>query len=320
MKSVRRGTALGAVVALTAGAMLLAGGAPSGAAPQSQTFTFTGAPELFAVPAGVHAITVDAFGASGGAGVDTLGGLGGRATAVVCVTPGETLQVNVGGVGGDGVESDAVSQGDSESTPSEDVGALVVSAGGFNGGGASGDGSTPGGGGGGASDVRRGPYGLEDRLIVAGGGGGGGGADNEAEGDGGAGGGLEGTPGEDSVAFEPGSESIGGGGGTQTTGGAGGTNDATAEDGAFGVGGAGGEGDEQNDTGGGGGGGWYGGGGGGGDVGEDGDDGAGGGGGSGFGPTGVVFETGVSDGDGELTISWDPDADPGDCLVVRFTG
>jgi hypothetical protein len=52
----------------------------------------------------------------------------------------------------------------------------------------------------------------------------------------------------------------------------------------------------------------------------------GGGGGSGFGPPGVAFETGVREGDGVVTITYDPDA--GGCpqpvaVVVaepRFTG
>jgi hypothetical protein len=52
----------------------------------------------------------------------------------------------------------------------------------------------------------------------------------------------------------------------------------------------------------------------------------GGGGGSGFGPAGVAFETGVREGDGVVTITYDPDA--GGCpqavaAVVaepRFTG
>ncbi|MDQ6853216.1 MAG: hypothetical protein M3046_05910, partial [Actinomycetota bacterium] len=61
-------------------------------------------------------------------------------------------------------------------------------------------------------------------------------------------------------------------------------------------------------AGGGGGGGLFGGGGGAGDnaAGEE-DGGAGGGGGSGFGPAGVAFETGVREGDGVLTITFDPD-------------
>jgi hypothetical protein len=56
------------------------------------------------------------------------------------VIPGEVLQLNGGGAGGPG-------------------------GGGFNGGGAPGPDAA---GGGGASDVRRAPYGLADRLIVAG--------------------------------------------------------------------------------------------------------------------------------------------------------
>src|SRR5687768_4956970 len=182
-----RGVVLGAVVALSTGAMLLAGGTTSGAAPQTENFGFTGASELFQVPAGVYAITVEAFGAAGGAGDDGApAGNGGMATAVVCVTPGEILQVNVGGMGADGITGDddlRTSEDDSDVTGREspDVSPQVESEGGFNGGGHALDtGSNIGGGGGGASDVRRGAFGLADRLIVAGGGGGSGG-DSEAD-------------------------------------------------------------------------------------------------------------------------------------------
>ena len=324
-RGIRRGVVVGAVAALSAGAMLLAGGTPSGAAPQSQQFGFTGASELFQVPAGVYAITVDAYGARGGAGADDgelvpLGGLGGRATAVVCVTPGEILQVNVGGAGEDaGPSGDALGAGDdltADRVPAiaGDVGVQAV--GGFNGGGDAPNTSTPSGAGGGATDIRRGAFALSDRLVVAGGGGGAGGADNDAtppNSEGGDGGGLVGGDGGEShTGIPPGL------GGTQTAGGAAGTGDLTAAAGTFGEGGDGGIGAFNNDAGGGGGGGWYGGGGGSGDI--AGDDGGGGGGGSGFGPAGVAFETGVNDGDGSLLISWDPVADPGACLVVRFTG
>jgi hypothetical protein len=43
-------------------------------------------------------------------------------------------------------------------------------------------------------------------------------------------------------------------------------------------------------------------------TGEPTDFGGGGGGGSGFGPAGVAFETGVREGDGVVTITFDPDA------------
>src|SRR5688500_18885548 len=74
--------------------------APVSAQADSETFDFTGAPESFTVPECVSQITVDAFGAEGGGFIGTA--FGGRATATIDVTPGETLEINVGGRGGDG--------------------------------------------------------------------------------------------------------------------------------------------------------------------------------------------------------------------------
>jgi hypothetical protein len=293
--------------AAVAGALIagtIAGGSVAGAgtAASEESFAFTGAVQEFTVPADVCSLTVDALGAAGNEEQGSIvelqpqggftpqgefpfiagGGLGGSATATIEVTPGEVLFVHVGGQGG---------------------GTADAYAGGFNGGG---DGAnaefSPSGGGGGASDVRRGAGGVEDRLVVAGGGGGGG---AEGTGVGGDGGGTAGTDGAES-----GDGSAGGLGGTQTAGGAGGADDPTAGAGALGVGGVGGSGDNENDGGGGGGGGYYGGGGGAGDTDDaESDDGGGGGGGSGFGPAGTVFETGVNEGDGGVTLTWT--AEPG---------
>jgi hypothetical protein len=144
---------------------LIAAAPSGGAAPSCAgtititcTFSFTGAADSFTVPAGVTQLTVEAFGAQGGAGVSTAGGEGGRTKAVLAVTPGAVLQVNVGGHGGDG---------------SSVAGGTV----GFNGGGAGGFAtlagtSGAGGGGGGSSDVRAGGTTLADRVVVAAGGGG----------------------------------------------------------------------------------------------------------------------------------------------------
>ena len=230
------------------------------------TYTWT-------VPAGVAQATFDVFGAEGSPGEDgPAGGRGGRATATIAVTVGQEFQINVGAAGG-------------------------ITTGGFNGGGAGAVGHVrDGGGGGGASDVRTGaaPYGLEDRVIV-GGGGGGASASGRDGGLGGAGGGSDGLPGVNG-------EAGGGGGGSQAgagAGGAGGPGDENGENGSAGQGGRGGG--SANDGGGGGGGGYYGGGGGGG-----GDNvGGGGGGGSGFGPAGVVFETGPQAGNGKVVITYD---------------
>jgi hypothetical protein len=233
------------------------------AGPTSVTFNFTGTVQTFTVPAGVSQITVDAFGAQGGGG----GGLGGRATATFSVTPGETLQVTVGGQG-------------------LDIG-FGTGSGGFNGGGSGGGGfgQTTAPGGGGASDVRRGAAGFDARVVVAGGGGG------RAEG--GAGGGTTGGAGNAGAAQ-------GGGGGTQSAGGAGGAGGLfNGSPGTLGGGGSGAPfpGVPGATSGGGGGGGLFGGGGGAGGA-----PGAGGG-GSGFTLDGTGLVSGVRTGNGLVTIT-----------------
>ncbi|MGI4869561.1 MAG: glycine-rich protein [Janthinobacterium lividum] len=189
------------------------------------TFTYTGGPQTYTVPAGITALTVEATGAAGAAGSNGIGGgLGARVQTTLAVTPGQVLTLYVGGAGSG------------------------FGAGGYNGGG---PGSLynyyQGGGGGGASDVRRSvtapSTALAERLLVAGGGGGGGGAFSGGGGSGGApngadGGGLNGAP--------------GGLGATQTAGGSVG--------GALGQGGLANS-AASNGGGGGGGGGYYGGGG-----------------------------------------------------------
>jgi hypothetical protein len=89
---------------------------------------------------------------------------------------------------------------------------------------------------------------------------------------------------------------------------------ATGSPGALGTGGGGGAGiGTSGDGGGGGGGGYYGGGGGGGGA-----SGGGGGGGSGFGPSGVVFNSGVRSGDGLVTITY-TEAPPADTTPPKVT-
>lgn len=239
------------------------------------TYTFT-------VPDDLTEVTAAAFGAQGGDQRGAGGAPGGSATAPLDVTPGATLQINVGGRGADG------------------SGGVGGGAGGFNGGGRGGDSQVrpeldaPGGGG--ASDIRIGGTALADRVLVGGGGGGAGtgSADNGLPG--GAGGGATGGA----------AGGFSGRGGTQTEGGAGGVSGTrSGEPGVAGTGGAGSAGGEGG--GGGGGGGLFGGGGG---VGVA-LGGGGGGGGSGFGPAGVVFETGVRSGDGLVTITYElPDEIP----------
>lgn len=275
------------------------------------------------VPTGVVCANFDVYGANGGDGGAAeavpgdvqaaiggsyeggSGGKGGRTTATIAVTPGETIYLNVGGYGRGG---DSVFD---NSGPS---------VGGENGGGAGGpgyveQGSPGGGGGGGASDVRRGGTGLDQRIIVAGGGGGGGGAGFANDGGAGGAGGDPGLPGGDgqnllslSVDAQNGDAlGGGGGGGTQTGGGAAGSQNAVSvsDPATPGTAGQGGDGATDYHGGGGGGGGWFGGGGGGTSSGAY--SAGGGGGGSSRGPTGATFVTGVgatNDDNGKIVVTW----------------
>ena len=269
------------VFSISAAAALLAGcgasqlpGAtsPSGVAPfaftHHKTFRYTGKKQTFKVPNGVTRIRVIAVGASGAGKIIADGG---RVSAVIPVSPSETLAIYVGGAG-------------------------ASTAGGFNGGGAGGQATTASGydsyggyGAGGASDVREGGDALKDRVIVAGGAGGQGGAltgDYKFGGRGGQGGALTGGLGKAGCCKHYGGD--GGAGGTQSQGGSGGNGDANpGESGQLGYGGGGGSGCDRpscpypSGGGGGGGGGFYGGGGGGGSAfyGSQGSSGGGGGGG-----------------------------------------
>lgn len=226
-------------------------------------FSYTGAVQTYVVPPGVTSLEIEVFGAQGGANWVNNVNYGGYTKGVLNVSPGEILELYVGGQ------------------------ASTIS-GGFNGGG---NGEGAGKGGGGGTDVRRFPYSLNDRIIVAGGGGGAG-YWNNLHVVGGVGGGLNGAPGY----REPGDP--GGLGGTQTEAGLSGTclsfnNPITA--GSFGQGGSpSGCGCEGY----GGGGGWYGGAGSG--------NCRGGGGGSGYvlpSATGIVQTAGIRSGNGQITIS-----------------
>jgi hypothetical protein len=191
---------------------------------QTQTFNYTGSVQNFTVPVGVTSITVDASGAQGNANNlnNGVGGLGGRVLATLSVTPGEVLQIKVGG------------------------GGSVTATGGFNGGGttpAADCVSATGGGGGGASDIFRSPYTYNSTfaLVVAGGGGGAGGARVGSCGPGGGGAGGGGWYGGGGGG---GYDGLGGGGGTQIAGGAlgasgfsGGGNGSAGVQGLAGIGG-----------------------------------------------------------------------------------
>ncbi len=264
------------VVGAVWGLFMAAGPFTAAADPQSclGSFGYTGAKVSCVIPPGVSAVHVVAVGGQGGTvpSADAMGsggGLGAIVKSNLAVTPGEILDVYVGGNGGSL--------------------ATAVNAGGFNGGGAGGeDGDfnqeivafTSGSGGGGASDVRPQNGSLDQRLIVAGGGGGYGGGVNYHNYAAGGAGGDAGQPGGTAVGFGASTcsdvcDGEGGGPGIQSDGGAGGygcprlTETNSAPDGLSGALGAGGAGSNPAlinsgaGGGGGGGGGWYGGGGGG---------------------------------------------------------
>ncbi len=249
------------------------GGGGGGAEPGTGTATYTGADQPFVVPSGVTSLNVEMAGAEGAVGQGTYaGGKGVVITFDMAVTPGETLQLHVGG-----------------------------RATGYNGGGA--PGSADAGYGGDASDIRQGGNDLADRVAVAGGGGGGGrgGTFGETSGAGGKAG-LNGTAGANGTGGD--AQGNGGAGATTSAGGAGGVSGGyNGSAGALGTGGAG-NGSGSRGNGGGGGGGYYGGGGGGGNASFSWSSGGGGGGGSSLIP---AFGSVVSDthtGDGYITVSW----------------
>lgn len=145
----------------------------SSAPAAAQTFTFSGSEQTYTVPAGITKLDVSMSGGDGGAAnpngvtAQAPGGHGGTVSAVLAVSPGEVLYVEVGGAGNS-----------------------AAAVGGWNGGGApsvnpdpDAQATPPSGSGGGATDVRTVSCGsacpgstasLESRLLVAGGGGGGG--------------------------------------------------------------------------------------------------------------------------------------------------
>lgn len=246
----------------------------------TDTFNFSGAMQTYVVPPGVTTVTIETWGAQGGANWVNNTNFGGYVKGDVAVTPGSTLYIFVGGQ-------------------------PTTTAGGYNGGGA-GDGVGKGGGGG--TDVRIGGTTYNDRVVVAGGGGGAG-YWSSLHVVGGVGGGLTGGNGYRDSPANP-----GGLGGSQTGPGANGTcislNNTTMA-GGFGYGGTplsfscGCEGY-------GGGGGWYGGAGSG--------NCRGGGGGSGYAiptATNVVLNSGVRVGNGKVVISY---AGPSTVTYTQISG
>jgi hypothetical protein len=214
-------------------------------------FPYTGSPEAYMPPSCVTSINVDLSGAAGGTAYyynarSSPGGYGARVQGTLAIAPGSTINVYVGGVGGDST-------------------AFTAGTRGFNGGGSgagttnpNGTGGSTGGGGGGASDIRIGGSDLAHRVFIAAGGGGGGSCSNNLA-SGGNGGITFGDPPVtcDGKATLP-------TGGTQTTGGLAGTypSGGCISSGHSGMLGVGGDSGPTDCGGGGGGGGYYGGGGG----------------------------------------------------------
>jgi hypothetical protein len=303
MKNSRLLTIVGAVTVLAGSSAAAIGPRPAladttacgstGIAGMSSCTYNTAGTDTFTVPAGVWRAVFTVEGAQGGTNaMGPAGGRGGKVSAALPLTPGQALQVNVGGQG----------QG--------------VAAGG---------GRDSGAGGGGSSDVRDGLFGLADRLLVAGGGGGGGaggtGGKSDSGGGGGWGGGGSGSPrgagagqGGTTTTYGTGGSGMngwsGGSGGTYS-GGSGGSLLPIALPvigglGGLGGGAQGGTGERSHGcAGGGGGGGWYGGGGGG--VTNCAGGGGGGGGGSSYAcpcASGGSSSAGFRPGPGVVTVTW----------------
>ncbi|HAM21797.1 MAG TPA: hypothetical protein DCQ04_05880 [Actinobacteria bacterium] len=278
LRNVALPTAAALVIGVGIGLVAPLSPASADVAPYTKTTPGT---ESYTLPSWATAARVEIKGAQGGG---DKGGKGGSVSAILPLSGGTSIQVNVGGQGTN----------------------LV---GGGNGGGAPGSGLSTGTnhfGGGGASDIRVGGTALGDRQFVAGGGGGGG---DQAGGKGGAPAGTDGIDGI--LAYGYGSP---GKGGTQSAGGAGGA--VTGSDGTSGIAGASGDGGVGGDyaasdrAGAGGGGGYFGGGGGGAGRGTGSfvahGYGGPGGGGSSYATgtaTNVTFDTGAKTGDGSVTIT-----------------
>jgi gliding motility-associated-like protein len=245
------------------------------ASSQTVTFNFTGAVQSWTVPPCVTSLSVTLAGAEGGG---TVGGNGAVVTGTIAVTPGQVLNIYVGGSG---------------NCPQA----------GWNGGGNGQNANSTANrscGGGGATDIRIGGTALSNRVIVASGGGGMGGGTADATG--GAGGCATGATGVNSFGG-------GGTGGTQTSGGNGGTPWGSGQQGSAGSLGQGANGAVDNcynnSPGGGGGGGFYGGGSGGADCFSSAPYGGGaGGGGSSLTPAGGGCTSGSNNGAGYCTITY----------------
>ncbi|MDA9315875.1 glycine rich domain-containing protein, partial [Pseudomonadales bacterium] len=114
------------------------------------TFSFSGTQQEFLIPSGVNRIVVEVYGAQGGDPI--YGGKGGLVEAVVDVTAGELLFLNVGGAGfgHDDRDQNGWNGGGRDFSDPDKNYTLT---------------------GGGASDIRLGGVALPNRIVVAGGGG-----------------------------------------------------------------------------------------------------------------------------------------------------
>ncbi|MCU1496625.1 MAG: hypothetical protein JWM47_578 [Acidimicrobiales bacterium] len=178
-------------VAIAAPAIATATGAAVRSASTTVSYGYTGGAQEWIVPVGVTSATFALSGSNGGSYFQVPAGKGGTATATLAVTPGTTIEVNVGGIS-------------------------------FNGGGSGFAPSGSGADGGGATDIRIGGSSLFDRKLVAGGAGG---SDNRnVGGDGGGlvGGGRGGTQTEGGPGFITEAGSFGQGGNSDGGGGGGG--------------------------------------------------------------------------------------------------
>ena len=143
--------------------------------PTTTRFDYTGAVQTYTVPTGTTKLIVDCVGAAGGRAMSASSAYtdrakGGRVQCKLTVSAGQTINIYVGGVGGDGYYVTSTSTG------------IKQASGGWNGGGnADSFGYTSyyntkniesGSAGGGASDIRIGGTALSNRKIVAGAGGG----------------------------------------------------------------------------------------------------------------------------------------------------
>jgi len=99
--AIARASQVGALMLFTTSAVNIAGVTPppSGGVPRTPVatiFTYTGADQVYTVPAGATTATVFMWGAGGAGGYQGKGGAGAALTGVLAISPGETLTIVVG--------------------------------------------------------------------------------------------------------------------------------------------------------------------------------------------------------------------------------